>query len=360
MTPRVGARPVLASVHPRRRRALPQRPVSTPAYTIAPADGATAIREPILGRSAHAMPRGRAASTRRARRQTHRVHLVGDDESIASARTSRRPGLRGPVGEDGDPDAITAVDRRAAGTTRHSLAYRGFCTRQRRSHTFRRIAGRAALTSGPGVGSPSRCERHSRRPPRLAVPAIAALTPATRHAPSTTAAEPGIPPARAASYDGGHRRSAGCATPRLRQQTRSSRRGISGMVAVANREGFLWPSDGINMTWNAGTCCGISRSTTSTHSRRHRRHRRGGQRRPTPDLRPGSRTAAPSPSLACERGRLFAPPRPWLSPFPRALCRSAIRAIDSGADVHGPHRLLVEYDNGGFGSAPNTFDYWQT
>src|SRR6185503_15233838 len=120
------------------------------------------------------------------------------------------------------------------------------------------VAEREALTSEPGVGMSFAMRTLTLAALlALAVPAIAALTPgdSTRtldHGGRTRQYLLHVP----ASYDGA------TAVPLVLDfhgfgSNAIQQRGISGMVAVSNREGFLLAHpDGINMTWNAGTCCG--------------------------------------------------------------------------------------------------------
>jgi polyhydroxybutyrate depolymerase len=139
-------------------------------------------------------------------------------------------------------------------------------------------------------------------------------------------------------------------------------RGISGMVAVSNREGFLLAHpDGINMTWNAGTCCGnfqiddvgfirtVTAAIVAEGNVDQRRIYVTGL----------SNGGAITQRLACDAADLFAAAAPMAFPIPaRPLSEChPVRSIPV-LTFMGLTDVLVEYDNGGFGSAPNTFDYW--
>lgn len=137
---------------------------------------------------------------------------------------------------------------------------------------------------------------------------------------------------------------------------------LSGMQAVSDREGFLvvWPQ-GLNNQWNAGVCCGnpglddvaflravVDAVATEAGADRRRIYVTG-----------LSNGGAMSHKLACEASDLFAAAAPMAFPLPYPSlgdCTPArpmpIRMVMGLTDV------LVEYENGEFGSAPATFARW--
>jgi polyhydroxybutyrate depolymerase len=140
-------------------------------------------------------------------------------------------------------------------------------------------------------------------------------------------------------------------------------RGLSGMLAVADREGFLLAHpDGVNNAWNAGICCGnrgvddvaflraVVAAIRAEGNVDARRVYATGL----------SNGGAMSQRLACDAADVFAAAAPLAFPLPFAplsSCRPA-RAIPV-LTFMGLTDELVAYEGGPFPSAPDTIAYWR-
>lgn len=140
-------------------------------------------------------------------------------------------------------------------------------------------------------------------------------------------------------------------------------RGISGIRAVADREGFLvvWPN-GFETAWNAGICCGneelddvaflrdvVARTMDEASVDPQRVYATG-----------LSNGGAMSHRLACDAADLFAAVVPAAFPLPFADfadCRPS-RPI-AVLTVMGLTDKLVPYDGAVFASAAETFAFWR-
>jgi polyhydroxybutyrate depolymerase len=142
----------------------------------------------------------------------------------------------------------------------------------------------------------------------------------------------------------------------------TQQRGISGMVAVSNREGFLLVHpDGIGHAWNAGLCCpgaapddvGFIRAVVAAVAAE------GNVDAGRVYATGLSNGGAISQRLACDAADLFAATAPMAFPVPfRPLSQChPVRPIPV-LTFMGLVDVLVRYDGGLFPSAPATFDYW--
>lgn len=140
-------------------------------------------------------------------------------------------------------------------------------------------------------------------------------------------------------------------------------RAISGMLAVSDANGFLvvYP-DGLRNAWNAKLCCGnrdvddvgflravIEAVAAETPVDRRRVYATG-----------LSNGGAMTHRLACDAADVIAAAAPMAFPLadlPATGCQPA-RAIPV-LTVMGLTDMLVRYDGGPFGSAPDTFRYWR-
>jgi polyhydroxybutyrate depolymerase len=140
-------------------------------------------------------------------------------------------------------------------------------------------------------------------------------------------------------------------------------RGVSGIGAVADREGFLvvWPN-GWNAAWNAGVCCGNT-DLDDVAFLRDVVARTAGETRVDPQrvYATGiSNGGAMSQRLACDAADLFAAAVPTAFPLPFADfadCRPS-RPIPV-LTVMGLTDKLVPYEGGAFASAADTFAFWR-
>ena len=139
-------------------------------------------------------------------------------------------------------------------------------------------------------------------------------------------------------------------------------KGISGMVAVSDQAGFLVAHpDGVRNAWNAGTCCGNAEVDDVGFIRAVVADLEGAanidaRRVYATGLSNGG---AITQRLACDAADLFAAAAPMAFPIPArpiSECRPS-RTIPV-LTFMGLTDVLVRYDNGAFGSAPGTLDYW--
>jgi len=164
-----------------------------------------------------------------------------------------------------------------------------------------------------------------------------------------------------ASYDGGS------AVPLVLNfhglgSNAQQQRGISRIVPVAEREGFIVAHpNGVGNRWNAGTCCGgtldeigfvraVVASISAEANVDPRRIYATGL----------SNGGAMSQWLACNAADLFAATAPMAFPISvptLSECRP-VRSIPVMM-VMGLTDVLVEYENGSFGDAVESFEYWR-
>jgi len=138
---------------------------------------------------------------------------------------------------------------------------------------------------------------------------------------------------------------------------------ISGMRAESDAHGFLavYPQ-GVNDTWNAGTCCGnatiddvgflralVASIATEANIDGHRVYATG-----------LSNGGAMTQRLACDAADVIAAAVPMAFPIPfrpLSACQP-IRAMPV-LTMMGLTDIVVPYNGGLFGSAPSTFAYWR-
>jgi poly(3-hydroxybutyrate) depolymerase len=138
---------------------------------------------------------------------------------------------------------------------------------------------------------------------------------------------------------------------------------LSGMQAVSDREGFIvvWPQ-GIGNQWNAGVCCGnpglddvgFLRAVVDAVQAE-------GNTDPRRIYVTGlSNGGAMSHKLACEASDVFvaAAPMAFPLPYPELTDCQPAQPIPI-LMVMGLTDMLVEYEDGDFGSAPATFARWR-
>lgn len=140
-------------------------------------------------------------------------------------------------------------------------------------------------------------------------------------------------------------------------------RALSGMVTVSDEEGFILAHpQGLDASWNAGICCSPNRDlddvgfiravveaiAAETEVDRRRIYATG-----------LSNGGAISQRLACEAADLFAATAPMAFPIPlRPLPRCHPSRPIPVLTFMGLTDILVRYEDGAFGSAPETFAYW--
>lgn len=145
--------------------------------------------------------------------------------------------------------------------------------------------------------------------------------------------------------------------------TAAIQQALSGMEAVSDREGFLvvWPQ-GIGNAWNAGVCCGNPGGDDVAFFRAMvdavAFEANGDVRRVY--VTGLSNGGAMSHKLACEASNVFAAAAPMAFPLPYP----SVADCTPGRPMPilmtmGLTDVLVEYENGAFGSAPGTFARWR-